>query len=420
MTAPRIPWYVPLLCLTAIPLVSEYLAPVLVLAALFTAVPTVRAAGCLRFGLCGKVLAVYLVYMLIGTLYSKHPLSTLSSVLLWVEALLVYLVVVNTVTTRVRLYRLLVWTAAVAGVVGLLAIIGHFLYRWGVCDDTVLRLWIPFERWLTEFLPLDIDLVYDHGRAAATFANPNLMCAYFSMVLPFVACGACYLPDRRHRLICRAAALPLLLGIVVSFSRGGYLAALLFVVFLALSGGFSGRTLLLGSAAVGALLPQDMLARLSSIGNMGDTAIASRLTAWQIAIEALPSRFFFGSGAGIMTSWSLLSANGSPDHHTHNLLLQLMLEGGIVALGLMVVLGMRMVQTGARMMLYQKADRRLGLALIGFFITFVVHGMFDWLLMLPKSVAIFAVALGLCDAITGVYMRRGSFVTLKRKREVST
>ena len=133
MTAPRVPWYVPLLCLTAIPLVSEYLAPVLVLAALFTVIPTVRAAGAVRFGFCGKVLLVYIAYMLIGMLYSKHPLSSLSSVLVWVEVLVVYFVAVNTVTTRVRLYRLLVWPAAVAGAVGTLAVLGHCLYRTGAC-----------------------------------------------------------------------------------------------------------------------------------------------------------------------------------------------------------------------------------------------------------------------------------------------
>ena len=244
------------------------------------------------------------------------------------------------------------------------------------------------------------------------------MCAYFSMVMPFVVCGACYLPNRRHRVVCRACLIPLLLGIVVSFSRGGYLATLFFVIFMVFAGGFSGRTLFLGGVAVFALVPQDMLARLSTIGNMGDHAIASRLTAWQIAVEALPSRFFFGSGAGIMTSWSLLAANGSPDHHTHNLILQLMLEGGIVALGLMVLMGIRMLQTGARMLLHQKTDRRLGLALVGFFITFAVHGMFDWLLMLPKSVAVFALALGVCDTLTAVYMHRGDAIMF-RKKEVS-
>lgn len=414
----RIPWYVPMLCLAAIPLVSEYLAPVLVLGALFTAIPTVRSAGQLRFGFCGKLLLVYTAYMLVGTLYSKHPLSTLSSVLLWVEVLLVYAVVVNIITTRERLYDGITLMALAAGTVGLLAAAGHVLYSIGLCDDTALRLWNPFEKWLTSFLPLDIDLVYDHGRAAATFANPNLMCAYFSVVLPFVTCGACYLPDRRRRLLCRACLIPLALGIVVSYSRGGYLAALLFVIFMVFAGGFSGRKLFLGGIAVWSLTPTDMLLRLSTIGNMGDHAIASRLTAWQIAIEALPSRFFFGSGAGIMTSWSLLEAHGRPDHHTHNLILQLMLEGGVVALGLMLLLGARVLHTGARMLLHQKQDRRLGLAFIGFFITFAVHGMFDWLLMLPKSVALFAVALGLCDAVTRVYMHLGDAVIL-RKKEVS-
>ena len=404
----KIAWYWPIVLLMVTPLVSEFFCPLLTVIA-FVLMLGITWGERWSFGVCGWLVVVFIAYQSIGLIYTGDRLSTASSALMWFEGLLALLTVSRLITTKDRLYRCLEWLTLTAGTVGVLAVVVYGLYRTGVCDAMILRLWNPVEIQLCKWLPFDIriNLTRDFGRAAATFSNPNMLCEYLVMVFPFAACAGLCLPERGAKLRCRAALIGMTGGIAVTFSRGGYLAVLLFVVFTLFAGRLDKKHIFLAAVSLAALVPQTVLDRLSTIGDVGDTAISSRLLTWQITVAALPRYWLFGAGAGIMSSWSLLRANGTSVHHTHNLVLQLLLEGGIIGLGIVAAMGARMVQVGVKMMAGHDRDRHLGLALVGFFITFVTHGMFDWPLMCPKAVTIFTMILALCDVIARLYLQGG-------------
>jgi len=96
--------------------------------------------------------------------------------------------------------------------------------------------------------------------------------------------------------------------------------------------------------------------------------------------------------------------NGISAPHTHNLVLQLLIEGGLIALVLMMLIGWRTFRNGFQMLKCPQEGRMLGVAFIGFVGAFIMYGMVDFPFLCPKLVTSFMMVMGISDCASRVYL----------------
>jgi len=422
----RQPYLRALLLLALVPLFPEYISFVLVLVALFFGIKDVRSdKRTIKLGTTGKLLLAFCAYQTFTCVFSTHPLQSLSTSLMWWFFLLAYLLLVNLLTTRDRMDTFLLYITSVAALVGLIACIQ---YRINYFSDTYAG--NPW-RWLDElvypYIPFDIVELNYFDRACSTFDNPNILAKYLVMVAPFVACFNFIERRDNLRIYSRICLFLTLAGVIFSFSRGGYLAIIALAIALIIIN-FRKKFAAISLYVVSALLflPSEVVNRLftikdgvgisSNIVGGGSTthqvtlpplsasqAIANNAVSerWQIWGQALSKFFeqpFFGYGTGTQPSYEIFHEIGIKAAHAHNIVLQLLLEGGIIALLIMATIGFQTVKRGMSLLFsHQKEAFWIGFGILGFAACFLIHGMVDYPFSTPKLVFTFFTMMALSE-----------------------
>ncbi len=179
------------------------------------------------------------------------------------------------------------------------------------------------------------------GRVVSVFSNPNVLAVYLLLMLPLAICGAWEEEGSRvSRRWSAAVAAMGLLCLLLTWSRGAWLGAMLEVVLLLAFG--SRETLAAGLLALPFLpggllfLPGNILRRFLSIGDLGESSIRYRLLTWRGAVEAILSHpFGVGAGEAAFRAAYLPHAVSGTETvmHAHQLFLQLSLDAGVCGLG---------------------------------------------------------------------------------------
>jgi hypothetical protein len=221
------------------------------------------------------------------------------------------------------------------------------------------------------------------ARAAATFGKPNPFAGYLNMAWPLAFVPACYCAVRWIRLRTAATPVPrrlggealflaalfggcaalLLLGLFASYSRGGWIGAIVALFGLAilagrrtaaLAGGALVCVLLVGLLGAFSALPPVVVGRIEAITNnvrifdagkvsVNDEnfAVVERMAHWQAAWRMWRAHPFLGIGPGNFDSaypeffvgrWSISQG------HAHNYYLHILAEAGPGGLALYLVL----------------------------------------------------------------------------------
>ena len=190
-----------------------------------------------------------------------------------------------------------------------------------------------------ELLWVDVDRFFDiGGRVCSFFDNPNILAVYLLLAFPFALCGT--LDSEKtalHRFFFSLAALSVFLCLVLTWSRGAWLA-LLFELFLTFA--FHGRRsralllLLLPTLALSVLfLPQSVIRRFLSIGNLAESSIRYRLYTWRGVLDMIHAHPF-GIGVGeeaFRSVYPHFARSGIETvMHAHNVFLQTAAEIGVI------------------------------------------------------------------------------------------
>ena len=444
------PWLQAFMLIAAIPLLPEYVSFVLAIPAVLLAWKDIRQNGRrVRVGTLGKLLLVYIGYMFITTLYSDNFMHSLATVGMWAFFFLVYLMVANLLTDADRCDSLLLCITAVAGVVGLIACcqyrVGYFT------ESNPIEFWGWLDKIVYEYLPIRIENPAYVLRSCSTFNNPNILAEYLMTAAPFVVYFNFCEQRKGIRIFCRVCLLLTLCGVLFSFSRGGYMALIVLCVALfALNvrRRFAAVTTYLVSAFI--LVPDEVVKRLISIipglklggkvidsvtgtpsiggatgsldsisgtvttpaeiinNSTADMAINDRFRIWFECLEEIAERPLFGYGAGIQNTWDMLVENGIPTVHAHNFILQTMMEGGLIALAVMGVLGFVVIRTGVRLMRNGRTRAFwMGFAVLMFSAAFILHGLVDYPLLTPKLIANFMMILAIIERSSALYADKG-------------
>lgn len=183
------------------------------------------------------------------------------------------------------------------------------------------------------------------GRVVSTLENPNMLAEYLILLLPLAVCRLLTrgTPAKRTAALCATALMGVCL--ILTWSRGAWLG-LIFgaLVFLLIWSRRSLYLILAGVVSVPFLpfvLPDSIISRFTSIGNLADTSTSYRLNIWRGAVHMLEDYWHCGIGIGeaawdtVYPRYSLAAIEAAP--HAHNLYLQTWIECGIVGIVLLLL-----------------------------------------------------------------------------------
>lgn len=245
--------------------------------------------------------------------------------LLMIAFVLSYFVVINTIENE-KQFKFILYIFSIAAVIT--AFYGLYQYMFGDLYS---------QAWLDKEMFEDIKM-----RVYSTFENPNVYGEYLILAIPIIA-GLLWTEKGIFKKLFWLGSLGVtMLALALTFSRGCWLGIILAIGLLAIM--IDRRFILLGIVVLLFLpfvLPESIINRFLSIGNMGDSSTSYRVYIWMGTLAMLADYWFSGIGLGITsfnTIYPIYSYNNISAPHSHNLYLQLVVEFGIV--GLIVFLGM--------------------------------------------------------------------------------
>ncbi len=281
----------------------------------------------LRFTPLNRYILLYAAIYAVGTLSSVAPGASLPVGLLTILFILFSLVPINTVDSRkqlIFLVRLVVLVGAAVSLYGLFQFIFRTGYQSAAWVDSNMFAGISF-------------------RVVSTFDNPNMLGQYLVLTIPL--CIACLMRDFKTpklRWLWLTCCGLMCMCMLLTFSRGGWLALL--CALLALVVLINPRLLILAPFALVALyfvLPDTVVQRFTSIGNLSDRSTSFRVYIWLGTLEMLRDYWLCGVGPGIAafnTVYPFYSYDAIFAPHSHNLLLQITSDAGVCALVLFCAL----------------------------------------------------------------------------------
>ncbi|MBQ2766729.1 MAG: O-antigen ligase family protein [Clostridia bacterium] len=374
---------------------SIALAALILLTAFSYFLKLLRGKRVLRIELLDFAVIFFGIAFLSGGLVSFSGAGSLKTTAIYICFLLGYFLVVNLMRTRIWLRRCTT-TLLVSG-------FGTALY--GLYENYFGR---TEAKWHDTTMFEDIE-----GRVVSMFENPNMFANYLIMLFPIAF--AAFISSKQRHIRYGAGIVSLTIGLclIYTWSRGAWLGLMIGMLFFLLM--WNRRTLsvlLLGVFAlpfVPFVLPESIINRFASIGNLADSSTSYRVSIWRAALRI--ARDFFASGIGVGENafrqvypmYSLAGIEAAP--HSHNLFLQIQIELGIVGLLLFLCVLVLFVQA---CMTHNStaADRETRMMVIGGFagvLSALAQGMTDYIWYNYRVYFVFWFVL----ALTSAYIRVG-------------
>ena len=228
----RLPYLRSLLLIALVPLFPEYICFILVIGAILFAIQDKKQNNAKwRLGIIGLGLLAYCMYMTFTSLISTQPLQSILIAAMWWFFFVVFMLIKNLLINQERINNFLFYITAVAGLVGLITCIQYVINV--LIGSNTGSVWDFLDKPIFELVPFNLTIGLDYGtRAYSTFANPNMTAQYLVMVIP-VAIGFTFTQQQKVlRIFSGVCVIVACAGVVLTFSRGAYLA--LIVLALAL------------------------------------------------------------------------------------------------------------------------------------------------------------------------------------------
>lgn len=271
-----------------------------------------------------RYILLYAAVYLAGTCFSVHLAGSLKPGLLTVAFVLFAVVLSNAVTGRSQVDTLVFLLVAAGTVVSAYGIC-QYLFGWGYQSAA----------WVDSDMFSSITF-----RVPSTLGNPNMLGQYLLLMIPLGGAKLLSAKDWGRRIFYLCCCGIMCLCMILTFSRGAWLGLLFAgMVFVVL---WQPRILVLvpvlvpiALAVLAAVLPESVISRFTSIGDMGDNSTSYRVYIWMGTLAMLKDYWLCGIGPGdaaFNMVYPAYSYNGIVAPHAHNLFLQIVCDVGITGL----------------------------------------------------------------------------------------
>lgn len=328
----------------------------------------------------GLAILFLLVLFLISSVTSFAPMNSITVWCMYFVFMAFYFVVINSVSSRkqiVGLLRVFVLAGALVALYGVL----QYVFGWNTSNA-----------WIDEDM-----FEGDTMRVYSTLENPNVLGEYLLLVLPISAMFMCrHKCKQLSKWVYMAITAVLFLCLILTQSRGCWLGFMLAaVIFVTFTNGRLWGLVPIALAIVPFILPQTIVDRIMSIGNMEDSSTSYRVFIWYGTLAMLKDFFVGGIGMGekaFNSVYPFYSYNAVIAPHSHNLFLQLITESGISALAAFIVCMAVFIRKMAAMYIGDdKASERsmTAIAFISGVSGFLLQSLFDYTFYNYRVMAMF-------------------------------
>jgi len=332
----------------------------------------------------------FMFVMLLGGIVSYGGSQSVQAAAIYTTLILGYFLTVGLVNTKEALKR----TVSVLGI-SLLAVSVIGLYQ--NFTGNVSAEWIDTEMF---------DAI--EGRVVSTFENPNMLGEYLILLLPMlagIAFGEKQSFKKSSHLVCWALGVVCL---IYTWARGAWLGFLFAAVLFMLM--WNRKAMGFIVAALFALpfaipfLPESIVSRFASIGDLSDTSTNYRVYIWRGSVKLASDYAFTGIGVGreafnsLYPYYSFAGIETAP--HAHNLFLQLFIEVGIFGFAIFFAVLICLIQNGFSLAKCGK-DKEVRLIGCGAFcgvLAALLQGMTDYIWYNYRVFFIFWIVIGIASA----------------------
>lgn len=338
------------------------------------------------------LITAFLVIYLIAGITSFVPKKSLSIFAIYLVFIGGYFSVTQLVKTK-KQFRNLLTVFVLSGTAVCLYGIAQYVFGWDIN-----------QAWMDEEMFSDIKM-----RIYSTLENPNVLGEYILLVLP-AAIGLMWtrkgiLP----KLVYGGIAVMMFVALILTFSRGCWIGLLVAAaVFITFAAGKLWGLGLIALPILPAVLPDSIINRFTSIGDMKDSSTSYRVYIWMGTAAMLKDFWLSGIGMGaeaFKSVYPFYSYSGIVAPHSHNLFLQIMVESGICGIAVFLLI---MVFFFKKMALGYRIGGKGGefstvmTALSAGICGFLVQGLFDNCFYNYRVLLVFWCVIGMAVACTKV------------------
>lgn len=343
----------------------------------------------------GFLIMVFIAVYLVAGITSFAPKKSLSIWVIYLVFASAYFTITNLIRNKKQLENLLT-LFVISGFLVCLYGIAQYVFGW----DTA-------QAWMDEEMFTDIKM-----RIYSTLGNPNVLGEYILLVLP-AAIGLMWTRKGVLQKIVYAGISAVMFGaLILTFSRGCWLGLILAAaIFITFAAGKLWGLALIALPVLPAILPESIINRFTSIGDMKDSSTSYRVYIWMGTLAMI--RDFWVSGIGMGSEafteiYPFYSFSGIVAPHSHNLFLQIIVEsgvGGIAVFMLILIMFLKKMMTGWQ---YGGKGNPISVmitALSAGVCGFLLQGMFDNCFYNYRVLLVFWCVIGIAAACVKVLKR---------------
>jgi O-antigen ligase len=338
-----------------------------------------------------KPILALLILCLVSSAFSMHHRTSLWSMILLINYIVIFYLTIYTINTRTHLRRLIY---LIIGIAIFLSVFGLFK-RFGVN---------PFPWW--EYSELKYPLSF----LSATYGNHNHLAGYLEMAIPLTL--GLFLTGYRGGKLSLVIFLTfiMLIALVLSLSRGGWISAFIGLIFMAIclltSRYFKRKGFLIaligGSVAliIIILASSPVIERIQTVMEKGEeSSLHSRLVIWEGVVEMIEGHPLLGTGPG---TFPLIFTQHQPPglrnrfFMAHNDYLQFTSEVGLLLIPIIIWMIIALYRKGFKKLKNpSRLVRGTTLGAMSGLTAILIHSIVDFNLHIPANALLFAVLIAI-------------------------
>lgn len=300
---------------------------------------------------------LYLTVLAVTTALGVNRLESLKVALVYAVFTLFFILVVNTVRTERQWKNVIFVMLITAAIVSLYGIAQNFFL------SSTASSWVDSE---------SFDSI--KTRVYSTLSNPNVLGEYIILMFPIAFAVLFTKIKEWHRFADLAVNAVIFLCLLLTWSRGAWIGAVLAVGFFIMrKDKFWLALCVMAVLVVPTVIPADIITRLFSIGDISDSSTSYRVAIWvagaRLAGNYLPHGIGVGSQA-FLTAYPEFALSGAEFAlHSHNFYTQWLVDmglPGLVSFIMIISASFRQVVTAGRKSHFTRTVMlAMGCALIG-------------------------------------------------------